>query len=124
MNTDIMYGDHPLYAYVSISIRRRIAFPLYRRRQRMQGSWGEVFRIECYSEEEVSWYIQMCARLQRWVCLLEVTYLKLLADGYTDTLDGGGNLEFTPDTTEVREAVDGKLFGELDIREVYNDKEF
>lgn len=124
MNTDIMYGDAPLYAYVYIGIRRRIAFPLFRRRQRIQGYLGDTFRIECYSEEEVSWYIQMCARLGHWLVLLEVVYLKHLRDGYIDSIDGGGNLEFTPDNTDVLEWIDGKIFGETEIREVYIDKEF
>ena len=70
MNTDEMYGNKPLYAYVNIGIRRKIAFPLYLRRQRIQGKLHDLFRIECYSEEEVSWYIQMCNRLSHWLVLL------------------------------------------------------
>lgn len=124
MNTDIMYGNKPLYAYVYISIRRRIAFPLFQRRQRIQGYLHDVFRIECYSEAEVSWYVQMCARLAHWLVLLQIEYIKLTEDGYIDYIDGGGNLEFTPDTTQVRERIDGKLFGETEIRESYVDKEF
>lgn len=124
MNTDTMYGNKPLYAYVNIGIRRQIAFPLYLRRQRVQGYLHDKFRIECYSEAEVSWYIQMCARLSHWLVLLEIEYVKLTEDGYIDGIDGGGNLEFTPDTTTVREEIDGKWFGETDIREVYVDKEF
>lgn len=124
MNTDIMYGNAPLYAYVYIGIRRRVAFPLYLRRQRIQGYIHDVFRIECYSEAEVSWYRQMCARMKHWLVLLQIDYIELIDDGYTDYIDGGGNLEFTPDTTSVREWVDGKLFGEKIIRETYIDKEF
>lgn len=124
MNTDEMYGNRPLYAYVYISIRRKIAFPLYLRRQRMQGKLHDMFRIECYSEEEVSWYIQMCARLTHWLVLLYIDYIDPIKDGYINVIDGGGNLEFTPDTTTVREQIDGKIFGESEIREVYQDKVF
>lgn len=124
MNTDIMYGNTPLYAYVNIGIRRQIAFPLYLRRQRIQGYRDDVFRIECYSEAEVSWYIQMCARMKRWLVLLEVEYVEQLNDGYVDSIDGGGNLEFTPDNTPVREGIDGKEFGVREIREYYIDIEF
>lgn len=124
MNTDIMYGNTPIYAYVRIGVRRKIAFPLYLRRQRIQGYRNDVFRIECYSEAEVSWYKELCAELSRWLVLLEVEYVELLNDGYIDYVDGGGNLEFTPDTVPVREHIDGKEFGGYEIRETYLDKEF
>lgn len=124
MNTDIMYGNTPLYAYVHISIRRKIAFPLFERNQRIQGYLHDVFRIECYSEAEVSWYKDMCSRLKHWLVLLEVEYIELVKDGYVNSIDGGGNLEFIPDTTPTREEIDGKQFGMSDIREVYTDKEF
>lgn len=124
MNTDTMYGNAALYAYVNIGIRRRVAFPLYRRRQRIQGYRNDVFRIECYSEEEVSWYRQMCVRMKRWLVLLEIEYIDQIKDGYIDYIDGGGNLEFTPDDTSVRESIDGKEFGVVGIRETYIDKEF
>ena len=123
-NTDTMYGDALLYAYVIISIRRKVAFPLYLRNQHIQGYLHDRFRIECYSEAEVSWYIQMCARLSHWLVLLEVEYQDLVNDGYINKIDGGGNLEFEPSTTEVREEVDGKYFGGVNIREVYKYKEF
>lgn len=124
MNTDIMYGYKPLYAYVYLGIRRKIAFPLYLRKQHIQGYRDDVFKIECYSEEEVSWYKQMAAAMTRWLVLLEVEYAEWKEDGYIDYIDGGGNLEFTPDTVKVREGIDGKVFGESEIREIYNDKEF
>ena len=124
MNTDIMYGNKPLYAYVYISIRRKVAFPLYLRRQRQQGYLHDVFRIECYSEAEVSWYRQMCARMKHWLVLLQIDYIELIDDGYIENIDGGGNLEATPDTFPVREGIDGKFFGEDVIRETYIDKEF
>lgn len=124
MNTDIMYGNKPLYAYVYIGIRRKIAFPLYLRRQRQQGFLHDIFKIECYSEAEVSWYVQLCARLSHWLVLLQVEYAELIEDGYADRVDGGSNLEYTPDTTPTREEIDGKFFGEEKIREVYIDKEF
>lgn len=124
MNTDIMYGNKPLYAYVYIGIRRKVAFPLYLRRQRQQGYLHDVFRIECYSEAEVSWYNQMCARMSHWLVLLHIDYIEQIEDGYIDSIDGGGNLESTPDNTQVREGIDGKLFGESVIRETYIDKEF
>lgn len=124
MNTDIMYGNKPLYAYVYIGIRRKVAFPLYLRRQRQQGYLHDVFRIECYSEAEVSWYHQMCARMSHWIVLLHIDYIEQIEDGYIDNIDGGGNLESTPDNTQVREGIDGKLFGESVIRETYLDKEF
>lgn len=124
MNTDEMYGNKPLYAYVNIGIRRKIAFPLYLRRQRIQGKLHDLFRIECYSEEEVSWYIQMCNRLSHWLVLLYIDYVDLINDGYVNQIDGGGNLEFTPDNTKVREEVDGKQFGMKEIRGIYQDKEF
>lgn len=124
MNTDIMYGNAPLYAYVYIGIRRQVAFPLYLRRQRIQGYLHDVFRIECYSEAEVSWYRQMCARMKHWLVLLQIDYIELIDDGYIENIDGGGNLEATPDTFPVREGIDGKLFGEDVIRETYIDKEF
>lgn len=124
MNTDIMYGNAPLYAYVYIGIRRQVAFPLYLRRQRIQGYLHDVFRIECYSEAEVSWYRQMCARMKHWLVLLQIDYIELIDDGYIENLDGGGNLEATPDTFPVREGIDGKFFGENVIRETYIDKEF
>lgn len=124
MNTDIMYGNAPLYAYVYIGIRRQVAFPLYLRRQRIQGYLHVVFRIECYSEAEVSWYRQMCARMKHWLVLLQTDYIELIDDGYIENIDGGGNLEATPDTFPVREGIDGKFFGENVIRETYIDKEF
>ena len=124
MNTDIMYGNAPLYAYVYIGIRRQVAFPLYLRRQRIQGYLHDVFRIECYSEAEVSWYRQMCASMQHWLVLLQIDYIELIDDGYIEDIDGGGNLEATPDTFPVREGIDGKFFGEEVIRETYIDKEF
>ena len=124
MNTDIMYGNAPLYAYVYIGIRRQVAFPLYLRRQRIQGYLHDVFRIECYSEAEVSWYRQMCARMKHWLVLLQIDYIELIDDGYIENIDGGGNLEATPDTFLVREGIDGKFFGENVIRETYIDKEF
>ena len=124
MNTDIMYGNAPLYAYVYIGIRRQVAFPLYLRRQRIQGYLHDVFRIECYSEAEVSWYRQMCARMKHWLVLLQIDYNELIDDGYIENIDGGGNLEATPDTFPVREGIDGKFFGENVIRETYIDKEF
>lgn len=124
MNTDIMYGNKPLYAYVNIGIRRRVAFPLYLRRQRIQGYRGDVFKIECYSEAEVSWYRQMCARMTYWLVLLEIEYVEPAEDGYIDNIDGGDNLECTPDNTEVRESIDGKEFGLIEIRETYIDMEF
>ncbi len=124
MNTDIMYGNAPLYAYVYIGIRRQVAFPLYLRRQRIQGYLHDVFRIECYSEAEVSWYRQMCARMKHWLVLLQIDYIELIDDGYIENIDGGGNLEATPDTFPVREGIDGKFFGENVIRETYIDKEF
>lgn len=120
MNTDSMYGNKPLYAYVYISIRRKVAFPLYLRRQRQQGYLHNVFRIECYSEAEVSWYRQMCARMSHWLVLLQIDYIEQINDGYADNIDGGGNLEFTPDSVPVREEIDGKIFGETIIREVYD----
>lgn len=124
MNTDIMYGNAPLYAYVYIGIRRQVAFPLYLRRQRIQGYLHDVFRIECYSEAEVSWYRQMCARMKHWLVLLQIDYIELIDDGYIEDIDGGGNLEATPDTFPVREGIDGKFFGKNVIRETYIDKEF
>lgn len=124
MNTDIMYGNRSLYAYLYIGIRRQVAFPLYLRRQRQQGYLHKVFRIECYNEAEVSWYRQMCARMSHWLILLHIDYIELIEDGYIDKIDGGGNLESTPDNTQVREEIDGKLFGERVIRETYIDKEF
>ena len=124
MNTDSMYGNKPLYAYVYISIRRKVAFPLYLRRQRQQGYLHDVFRIECYSEDEVSWYRQMCARMSHWLVLLQVDYIELMNDGYTESIDGGDNLDATLNTFSVREGIDGKLFGETKIREAYTDKEF
>lgn len=124
MNTDIMYGNAPLYAYVYIGTRRQVAFPLYLRRQRIQGYLHDVFRIECYSEAEVSWYRQMCARMKHWLVLLQIDYIELIDDGYIENIDGGGNLEATPDTFPVREGIDGKFFGEDVIRETYIDKEF
>ena len=124
MNTNIMYGNAPLYAYVYIGIRRQVAFPLYLRRQRIQGYLHDVFRIECYSEAEVSWYRQMCARMKHWLVLLQIDYIELIDDGYIENIDGGGNLEATPDTFPVREGIDGKFFGENVIRETYIDKEF
>lgn len=124
MNTDIMYGDAPLYAYVYIGIRRKVAVPLYERTQSKQGYRNDVFKIECYSEAEVSWYKDLCSRMSHYLVLICVEYLELLNDGYIDSIDGGGNLEFTPDTTSVREHVDGKVFGEVTIREIYQDKEF
>lgn len=124
MNTDIMYGNAPLYAYVYIGIRRQVAFPLYLRRQRIQGYLHDVFRIECYSEAEVSWYRQMCARMKHWLVLLQIDYIELIDDGYIENIDGGGNLEATPNTFPVREGIDGKFFGENVIRETYIDKEF
>ena len=119
-----MYGKAPLYAYVHISMRRKLAFPLFMRSQRIQGYLHDKFRIECYSEAEVSWYKEMCNRLKHWLVLLEVEYTSLTKDGYINNLDGGGNLEFTPDNTPTREEVDGKHFGGADIREKYRDKEF
>lgn len=124
MNTDSMYGNKPLYAYVYIGIRRSVAFPLYQRRQRIQGHLHDRFRIECYSEEEVSWYQQLCARMKHWLVLLHIDYAWLTKEGYLDRIDGGGNLEFTPDNSPVREGIDGKVFGEREIREHYIDKEF
>lgn len=124
MNTDIMYGDASLYAYVYILIRRAVAFPLYLRNQRTQGYRNDVFRIECYSEAEVSWYRQMCARTTHWLALIEVEYIEQTEDDYADGIDGGGNLEFTSTNTEVREWVDGKFFGETEVRETHIDKEF
>ena len=120
MNTDTMYGNKPLYAYVYIGIRRKVAFLLYLRRQRQQGYLHDVFRIECYSEAEVSWYLRLCARMARWLVLLHIDYVELINDGYTDSIDGGGNLEATPGTFPVRERVDGKFFGEAVIRETYD----
>lgn len=120
MNTDTMYGNKPLYAYVYISIRRKVAFPLYLRSQRQQGYLHDKFRIECYSEAEVSWYRQMCARMSRWLVLLHIEYVELINDGYIDNIDGGGNLEATPDVFPVRERIDGKCFGETIIRETYD----
>ena len=124
MNTDIMYGNKPLYAYVYISIRRKVAFPLYLRRQRQQGYLHDIFRIECYSEAEVSWYRQMCSRMSHWLVLLQIEYIELINDGYIEGIDGGGNLEAIPGTFPVREGIEGKLFGEDEIRETYIDKEF
>lgn len=124
MNTDTMYGNKPLYAYVYISIRRKVAFPLYLRRQRQQGYLHDVFRIECYSEAEVSWYRQMCARMSHWLVLLQVDYIELMNDGYIENIDGGDNLDATLNTFSVREGIDGKFFGETKIREAYTDKEF
>lgn len=124
MNTGTMYGNKPLYAYVYIGIRRKVAFPLYLRRQRQQGYLHDIFRIECYSEAEVSWYRQMCARMSHWLVLLQIDYIELISDWYIENIDGGGNLEFTPDTVPVREGIDGKVFGETIIRETYIDKEF
>lgn len=123
MNTDTIYGNKSLYAYVYISIRRKVAFPLYLRRQRQQGYLHDVFRIECYSEAEVSWYQQMCARMSHWLVLLQVDYIELINDGYVENIDGG-NLEITPDTVPIREGIGGKVFGETKIREAYTDKEF
>ena len=40
------------------------------------------------------------------------------------TADSGDNLEYTPDNTEVRESIDGKEFGLIEIRETYIDIEF
>lgn len=120
MNTDTMYGNKPLYAYVYIGIRRKVAFPLYLRNQRQQGYLHDKFRMECYSEAEVSWYLQLCARMSRWLVLLHIDYVELINDGYTDSIDGGGNLEATPDAFPVRERVDGKFFGETVIRETYD----
>lgn len=124
MNTDTMYGNKSLYAYVYISIRRKVAFPLYLRRQRQQGYLHDVFRIECYSEAEVSWYRQMCARMSHWLVLLQVDYIELMNDGYIENIDGGDNLDATLNTFSVREGIDGKFFGEIKIREAYTDKEF
>lgn len=124
MNTDTMYGNKPLYAYVYISIRRKVAFPLYLRRQRQQGYLHDVFRIECYSEAEVSWYRQMCARMSHWLVLLQVDYIELMNDGYIENIDGGDNLDATLNTFSVREGIDGKFFGETKIQEAYTDKEF
>jgi len=119
MNTDTMYGNKPLYAYVYISIRRKVAFPLYLRRQRQQGYLHDIFRIECYSEAEVSWYRQLCAQMAHWLVLLQIEYVELINDGYIEDIDGGGNLEATPDTFPMREVIDGKCFGETVIRETY-----
>ena len=124
MNTDTMYGNKSLYAYVYISIRRKVAFLLYLRRQRQQGYLHDVFRIECYSEAEVSWYRQMCARMSHWLVLLQVDYIELMNDGYIENIDGGDNLDATLNTFSVREGIDGKFFGETKIREAYTDKEF
>ena len=124
MNTDTMYGNKSLYAYVYISIRRKVAFPLYLRRQRQQGYLHDVFRIECYSEAEVSWYRQMCARMSHWLVLLQVDYIELMNDGYIENIDGGDNLDATLNTFSVREGIEGRFFGETKIREAYTDKEF
>lgn len=124
MNTDTMYGNKSLYAYVYISIRRKVAFPLYLRRQRQQGYLHDVFRIECYAEAEVSWYRQMCARMSHWLVLLQIDYIELMNDGYIENIDGGDNLDATLNTFSVREGIDGKFFGETKIREAYTDKEF
>lgn len=124
MNTDEMYGNHPLYAIVYITIRRKIAFPLYLRNQRIKGYRDDVFAIECYSEAEVSWYKGMTAALTCYLTLLYIDYTDLVNDGYINSVDGGGNLEFTPDNTPIREGIDGKVFGEVEIRETYIDKEF
>ena len=123
MNTDTMYGNKTLYAYVYISIRRKVAFPLYLRRQRQQGYLHDIFRIECYSEAEVSWYRQMCSRMSHWLVLLHVDYIELIDDGYIEDIDGGGNLEATPDIFPVREGLDGKFFGETLIRETYDENQ-
>ena len=123
MNTDTMYGNKTLYAYVYISIRRKVAFPLYLRRQRQQGYLHDIFRIECYSEAEVSWYRQMCARMSHWLVLLQIDYIELINDGYIENIDGGGNLEATPDIFPVREGLDGKFFGETLIRETYDENQ-
>lgn len=123
MNTDTMYGNKPLYAYVYIGIRRKIAFPLYLRRQRQQGYLHDKFRIECYSEADVSWYRQMCARMSHWLVLLQIDYIELINDGYIENIDGGGNLEATPDIFPVREGLDGKFFGETLIRETYDENQ-
>lgn len=124
MNTDIMYGNRQLYAYVYIGVRRSVAFPLYLRRQRIQGHLHDQYKIECYSEEEVSWYQQLCARMKDWLVLLHIDYAWMTKEGYIDRINGGGNLEFTPDNTTVRESYDGKEFGETIIRETYIDKTF
>ena len=124
MNTDTMYGNKTLYAYVYISIRRKVAFPLYLRRQRQQGYLHDIFRIECYSEAEVSWYRQMCSRMSHWLVLLHADYIELIDDGYIEDIDGGGNLEATPDIFPVLVGLDGKFFGETKIRDAYTDQEF
>lgn len=124
MNTDEMYGNRSLYAIVYITVRRRIAFPLYLRNQSIQGYRNDTFAIECYSEAEVSWYIGMTSALSRYLTLLYVDYISLVNDGYINSVDGGDNLEFTPAVVPVRDSIDGKIFGEVEIRETYIDKEF
>ena len=124
MNTDTMYGNKSLYAYVYISIRRKVAFPLYLRRQRQQGYLHDVFRIECYSEAEVSWYRQMCARMSHWLVLLQVDYIELMNDGYIEIIDGGDNVDAPLNSFSVRDGIEGRFFGETKIREAYTDKEF
>lgn len=124
MNTDTMCSNKPLYAYVYISIRRKVAFLLYLRRQRQQGYLHDIFRIECYSKAEVAWYRQMCSRMLHWLVLLQVDYIELMNDGYIENIDGGDNLDATLNTFSVREGIDGKFFGEIKIREAHTDKEF
>jgi hypothetical protein len=62
--------------------------------------------------------------MKHWLVLLQIDYIELINDGYIENIDGGGNLEATPDTFPVREGIDGKFFGENVIRETYIDKEF
>ena len=75
MNTDIMYGNKPLYAYVMLKSCCRIAIPLYRRNQHIQFKCHQKIRFECYSEEEVSWYRNIGARLKCRIRCIKIEYI-------------------------------------------------
>lgn len=64
-----------IYAKVHIRCCRKIKIPTYGTIHSIQGRRCRLYKIECYSQAEVSFYIDICNRLKRYLKLRAIEYL-------------------------------------------------
>lgn len=63
-----------LWATVSIRCCRKIKIPVYGTIQSIQGRRCGLYEIECYSQAAVSYYIDICYRLKKYLKLRKIDY--------------------------------------------------
>lgn len=62
------------WATVSIRCCRKIKIPVYGTIQSIQGHRCCLYKIECFSEAHVSFYIDICKRLKKYLKLRKIEY--------------------------------------------------